>query len=149
MTRRELWGIIPGAFLLQAAAKQEPKQETKQETTLASASYPFAQMKLRTSKNGAQFRSILRGKTPTGETLEVHETTLPPGVAPHPPHHHAHSEMWLVRRCTLEFTVNGTKHRIGPGSAGFAASNDEHGVRNPGATPVTYFVVEVGATAGA
>ena len=147
MTRRELWGIIPGTVLLQAAAKQEPKQDAPQVQTLSSTSYPFDQLKLRTSPNGTQSRAILKGKTPTGEGVEVHETTLPPGVAPHPPHHHAHSEMWLVREGTLEITVNGKSYRIGPGSAGFAASNDEHGVHNPGDTPVTYFVVAVGASA--
>ena len=140
MTRRDLWSLVPGFLLLQS---QAPPAEPG---TLHSSSFPFEQLKVRTS-NGAEFRSILRGKTATGETIEVHETTLPPGGAPHPPHHHVHSEIWLVREGTLEFTVNRRSYRVGPGSAGFAASNDEHGVRNPGTTPVTYFVVAVGLRA--
>ena len=138
MTRREMCGWFPAALMFQAAGEQK---------TLKSGAFTFDQLPLRTS-NGAQFRSIMRGKTATGENIEVHETTLPPGGAPHPPHHHVQSEMWLVREGTLEFTVNGQTGRLGPGSAGFASSNEEHGVRNPGTTPVTYFVVEIGADAG-
>ena len=137
MTRREMCGLLPAALIFQPAGEQR---------TLQSASFAFDQLPLRTS-NGAQFRSIMRGKTATGENIEVHETTLPPGGAPHPPHHHVQSEMWLVREGTLEFTVNGKTGWLGPGSAGFASSNEEHGVRNPGTTPVTYFVVEIGVGA--
>jgi len=105
--------------------------------------YPFEKLPIRTPKN-AQIRDVLKGKLATGESLEVHETTLPPGVAPHPPHHHVHSEMWLIREGTVELTVNGTSSLLGPGSVGFVHSNDEHGIKNVGTTPATYFVVAVG-----
>ena len=110
---------------------------------MLSAMYPFEKMPIRTPKN-AQIRDVLKGKLATGESLEVHETTLPPGVAPHPPHHHVHSEMWLIREGTVELTVNGTNSLLGPGSVGFVHSNDEHGIKNVGTTPATYFVVAVG-----
>jgi mannose-6-phosphate isomerase-like protein (cupin superfamily) len=99
--------------------------------------------------NGAAIRPVLKGKLATAESLEVHETTLPPGAVPHAPHHHVHSEMWLIRECTVQLTINGTSHVIGPGSVGFVHSNDEHGIKNVGTTPATYFVVAVGPGADA
>jgi len=60
-----------------------------------------------------------------------------------------HSEMWLIREGTVEITVNGTSYRLGPGSVGFVHSNDEHGIKNVGTTPATYFVVAIGPGAGA
>jgi mannose-6-phosphate isomerase-like protein (cupin superfamily) len=105
--------------------------------------YPYDKLPVQKS-NGAQFRAVLKGKLATGESLEVHETTLPPGGAPHPPHHHVHSEMWLIREGTVELTVNGIRYRLGPGSVGFVHSNDEHGINNPGLAPATYFVVAIG-----
>jgi len=120
-----------------------PEGAAAQEGSMPSAMYPFEKLPIRTPKN-AQIRDVLKGKLATGESLEVHETTLPPGVAPHPPHHHVHSEMWLIREGTVELTVNGTSSLLGPGSVGFVHSNDEHGIKNVGTTPATYFVVAVG-----
>ncbi len=99
--------------------------------------------------NGAAIRPVLKGKLATGESLEVHETTLPPGGMPHPAHHHVHSEMWLIREGTVQLTINGTSHVMGPGSVGFVHSNDEHGIKNVATTPATYFVVAVGPGADA
>jgi mannose-6-phosphate isomerase-like protein (cupin superfamily) len=115
----------------------------EQGNALPSAMYPFEKLPVRTPNN-AQIRDVLKGKLATGESLEVHETTLVPGGAPHPPHRHAHSEMWLIREGTVEIMVNGTSSRLGPGSVGFVESNDEHGIKNVGTTPATYFVVAVG-----
>jgi mannose-6-phosphate isomerase-like protein (cupin superfamily) len=110
--------------------------------------YTFDKLPVHTS-NGVEGRHVLKGKLATGESLEVHETTLLPGGAPHPPHHHGHSEMWLIRDGIVEITVNGTSYRLGPGSVGFVHSNDEHGIKNVGATPANYFVVAIGPGADA
>jgi len=114
-----------------------------QDDSMPSAVYPFEKLPVRTP-NGAEIRAVLKGKLATGESLEVHETMLPPGGMPHAAHHHVHSEMWLIREGTVELTINGTSHRFGPGSVGFVHSNDEHGIKNVGTTPATYFVVAVG-----
>jgi mannose-6-phosphate isomerase-like protein (cupin superfamily) len=103
---------------------------------------------LRADKDGkATFRGILEGRTHTGDYLEVHETVLEPGGAPHPAHHHVGEEMFLISSGTMEITINGKATRLGPGSAAFVASNEEHGLRNAGTGPAQYFVVTLGAKA--
>jgi quercetin dioxygenase-like cupin family protein len=141
VTRRELCSMLP-AVLIPAIVRGEAIAE-QDKSAMPSAMFPLDKMPVRTPNN-AQIRDVLKGKLATGESLEVHQTTLLPGGAPHPPHRHQHSEMWLIREGTVEITVNGTSYRLGPGSVGFVESNDEHGVKNVGTTSATYFVVAVG-----
>jgi mannose-6-phosphate isomerase-like protein (cupin superfamily) len=134
--RRELCSLMPALLLSRAFAATGDG--------FGSMTLPFDQMQARKTNPTAEIRNIVNGKTPTGERVEIHETTLAPGGAPHAAHKHEHSEFWLVREGTIELTINGQKHQLGPGSAGFAASGDLHGVTNPGKTPATYFVVAIG-----
>ena len=140
VTRRELCSMFP-AVLIPAILPAEAMAE--QDKGMPSAMFPFDKMTVRTPNN-AQIRDVLKGKLATGESLEAHQTTLQPGGAPHPPHRHPHSEMWLIREGTVEIMVNGKSYQLGPGSVGFVESNDEHGIKNVGATAATYFVVAVG-----
>jgi mannose-6-phosphate isomerase-like protein (cupin superfamily) len=110
---------------------------------LASATFEFSKLPVEVHDH-AEVRPILKGKLATGEALEVHETTLPPNGYPHAPHHHAHSEMWLVREGTVELTINGKSHVVGAGGLGFVRSNEEHGIRNVGTTTANYYVVAIG-----
>jgi len=144
LSRRQLCSLLPAA-LLPTTIRLEGA--TPPDDSLPSATFPFDKLSVHTANN-AEIRPVLKGKLATGESLETHETTLPPGGAPHPPHHHVHSEMWLIREGTVELTINGTRYRLGPGSVGFVHSNEEHGITNVGATPATYFVVAVGPGAG-
>jgi mannose-6-phosphate isomerase-like protein (cupin superfamily) len=114
-----------------------------QSSVLPSAIFPFDSLEVHASAT-AQVRPILKGKLATGESIEVHETTLPPGGAPHPAHHHEHTEMWLIREGTVELTIEGKSHRLSGGSLGYVRSNEEHGITNPSDKPATYFVVAVG-----
>jgi quercetin dioxygenase-like cupin family protein len=96
------------------------------------------------SGGGNSLRRILDGKTHSGYRIEMHETDLAPGAMPHPAHHHAHEEVFLVREGTLEVTIAGRASRLGPGSVAYVASNDEHGIKNAGATHAQYFVIALG-----
>lgn len=138
MTRREMCLLLPAAALPPVAAADE------KDRSVSSGGYSFEKLTVKTSVNGVHTRPILAGKLATGESIETHATTLPPGAMPHPPHHHLHSEMFFIREGTLELTVNGTTYALKPGSVGFVHSNDEHGVKNVGTMPANYFVVEIG-----
>jgi mannose-6-phosphate isomerase-like protein (cupin superfamily) len=116
--------------------------------SIPSATFAFESLPVQNSEH-AQVRNILKGKLATGEHIEAHETILPPNGYPHPPHHHLHSEMWLVREGTVELTIKGVGHRVGPGGLGFVHSNEEHGIRNVGAGPAIYYVVAIGPVADA
>jgi quercetin dioxygenase-like cupin family protein len=144
LTRRDFCSLFPTVLL---PAALDHAAESPADDSLPSATFPFDKLPVH-AENGAEFRPVLKGKLATGESLEVHETVLPPGGAPHPPHHHVHSEMWLIREGTVELTINGAKYRFGPGSVGFMHSNDEHGIANVGSTPASYFVVAIGPGAG-
>ena len=144
MTRREMCFLLSALFPAATALDAFPAEDN----SLPSAPYPFDKLAVQTLDH-AEMRRVLKGKLGTGEALEVHETTLSAGAMPHAPHHHVHSEMWLVREGTVELTVNGSSYRLGPGGAGFVHSNDEHGIKNVGSTAATYFVVAVGPGADA
>ena len=111
---------------------------------LSSFGKTFGELEAKESATGRS-RPILKGVSPsTGITIEAHQTTLLPGKSPHPPHHHVHDELFLVRAGSLDYTVNGKTYHLGPGSAALATNNEEHTVRNVGADPAEYFVVAIG-----
>lgn len=137
MTRRELSLLLPFAALLQA---EDPEQ-----TVLShSFGYTFEQLPAKQTASGGATRAVVRGKLPTGEVVEMHETTLMPGQMPHPPHKHVHGEFMLIREGTVEFTANGQSYRLGPGGIAYAASDETHGLKNVGNIPANYFVIAIG-----
>jgi len=138
LTRREACSLIPALM-----AGTGISRFAVQDDSLPSATFPFENMSVQNSEQ-AQVRKIIKGKTATGEPIEAHETTLLPNGSPHPPHHHLHSEMWLIREGTVELTIHGTSRRLGAGGVGFVHSNEEHGIRNVGAGPATYYVIAIG-----
>jgi quercetin dioxygenase-like cupin family protein len=113
-----------------------------------SQAFPFDKLPVSHSKNGGESRHVIQGVLPTGESVEMHETTLPPGQMPHPPHKHRHSEFMMIREGSVEFDNDGQKTQVGPGGVIFAASDKMHGLKNVGTTAAQYFVIAIGRESG-
>jgi quercetin dioxygenase-like cupin family protein len=117
-----------------AAAQEKPA------AILKSTVFDWKSWPVRNTDVG-QSRQVVRQPTLTLDELEMHVTTLNPGLASHPPHKHANEELLILKEGTLEALVDGQWKKVEPGSIVFQASNSCHGVRNVGKTPATYHIV--------
>jgi quercetin dioxygenase-like cupin family protein len=136
ITRRDIvvaLGAACATFGVGAVAQTAPAK-------LGPAVFDWAKMDAKTTDVGA-IRNLVRQPTATLDELEMHVTTLNPGLASHPPHTHPNEELVIVREGTVEVLNGGTWKRLGPGSVIFNASNSPHALRNVGTTPATYHVV--------
>ena len=137
MTRRDLFvALIAVAVTLTGVkAMQQPKP-----ANLGSQVFDWKTMTAKPNAYG-EVRSVVRAPTVTLDELEMHITTLKPGLSSHAPHTHPNEELLIVREGTLEALVAGELKRVGPGSIIFQASNQPHNVTNVGDVPATYHVV--------
>lgn len=136
LSRRELCLMLP-ALLAALPADSGP------DAPLPSRMYRFQNLPVH-GHAGSRSRPVLNGETHTGFHIELHETELAPGARPHPPHHHTHEEIFLIREGAVEVTITGKSSRLGPGSVAYVASNAQHGIQNTGDVPAQYFVLALG-----
>jgi quercetin dioxygenase-like cupin family protein len=109
---------------------------------LGSTILDWTALPVKATKTGER-RELVNSPTTTCNNLEGHVTSLRAGEVPHAPHHHPDEELVIVQEGLMEVTINGVSSRAGPGSIFFYASNDEHGMKNVGATMATYQVIRV------
>ena len=126
--------IAVGATLCAVAAVDAVKP------VIGESVYDWNSLKVQKTAVG-EVRSIVKGPTATLDELEMHVTTLNPGMASHPPHKHPNEELVILDSGTVEALVNGQWKRLGPGSVILNASNVLHGLRNVGDTPAQYHVI--------
>ena len=132
MTRRDLT-LLSAGFMAVAKA-QKPSLPI-----LPSKAYKFDDLVLKGTS-----RAVFDGATHTGYHVDLHETELAPGAAPHAPHRHEHEEMIMLREGTLEVMIEGNVNTVGPGAVVYAASNELHGWKNVGTAKAQYFVIALG-----
>ncbi|CAN5883550.1 hypothetical protein BH11GEM1_BH11GEM1_08880 [soil metagenome] len=110
---------------------------------LRSSVFPLDSARSRRVTAASTQRSIVDTLTATLAKLEMHDTTVPAAGSPHAPHRHAHEEVLVIRSGVME-VLQGTVTRLAPaGSVVFMASNELHGLHNPGPGPATYLVIRI------
>ena len=135
VTRRDLLVALFAAVATLGAAAAHT-----QTAVMRSALFEWNAVPAKQTDVGA-LRQFFRSPTATLDELELHVTTLNPGVSSHPPHKHPNEELVIVKEGTVEALVNGESRRAGPGSVIFNASNELHALKNVGTTPATYHVI--------
>jgi XRE family transcriptional regulator, regulator of sulfur utilization len=143
-TRRD---VVVGLLALASALQLEAAGEDK-EKVLGPTVFHWDQMQPHKTATG-EVRSLYSGPTATVNQLEMHVSTLNPGLASHPPHRHVNEELIILREGECETLSSGEWIKVEPGSVVFNASNSLHGFRNVGTVPAVYHVINWSPNNGA
>ena len=145
MNRREL-GLALSAFAMlgSLAAQGQSGGSAEDGKLVHSEVFSYDKLPVKTAPNGVTSRAVVHGTLATGEFIEVHETMLPAGEMPHPPHRHTHSELLMIRDGELLVDSDGQRGVVRAGDVVFTASAVLHSLKNVGTGPASYFVVAVG-----
>ena len=87
-------------------------------------------------------RKFFDRKSAMSDRIEMHATTLNPGIKSHEPHTHAPAEIVIMMDGTTEMEIDG---KIYPGEVGdiyFLGSNIPHAIRNTGSNPCMYLAFQ-------
>jgi (S)-ureidoglycine aminohydrolase len=87
-------------------------------------------------------RNYFERPTAMGKRLEMHVTTLNPGIKSHDPHTHRAEEMVLMINGNTEMQIGQSFYKGNEGSVFYLGSNVLHAIRNTGSAPCTYFAFQ-------
>jgi quercetin dioxygenase-like cupin family protein len=146
MDRRNLFAAFSAFAAMMAAGTAQAAPRIGFQTTAQlskSQVFKYANIPVRTFPNGGTQRPIMSGTLPTGEFIEIHESMLPAGQMPHPPHKHPNTELLFIQAGTLEYIDAGKVIAVAANDVVFSASNISHGLKNVGTTPASYIVCSI------
>jgi mannose-6-phosphate isomerase-like protein (cupin superfamily) len=127
-----------------AFAAAQTAQTAAANPLAAARVFSYEEMAAKTAPNGAVGRFVVQGTLATGESISVHETMQPAGTRPNPAHRIEHSELIVVEEGTLAFMHDGKTERADAGSVIYVALGTLHAVKNVGAGPAKYVVIQIG-----
>ena len=136
--------LVLARWLLACAVTRTAAQSAGTNPLATARVFSLNDTPAKTSPNGSVGRNVFSGTLTTGESVAVHETTQPAGAAPNPAHRIQHSEVIVVEEGTLEFEHDGKVERAGVGSIIYVAFGTLHAVKNVGAGPARYVVIQIG-----
>ncbi len=113
---------------------------TGQTTVMQSTVFDWNSIAVKQTDVG-NVRQFFRTPVATLDELELHVTTLNPGLSSHAPHKHANEELVIIKEGNVEVLSNFEWKKAGPGSVIFNASNQMHALKNIGTTPAVYHVI--------
>ncbi|MEO8623174.1 MAG: cupin domain-containing protein [bacterium] len=97
----------------------------------------------RTRSLASNQRSLVDTATAILAKLEMHESTLKPGMNSHPPHRHAHEEVIYLEQGDVSVFQENVVRKAHAGDVIFLASNQWHNFTNIGTTDAKYLVVRI------
>lgn len=131
---------VVGLLALPASLTAIAKEDGSTGPVLGPTVFAWEDMKPKKTATG-EVRSLCKQPTATVDQLEMHVSTLNPGMESHPPHRHVNEELIILREGECETLSNGKWVKVTPGSVVFNASNSLHGFRNIGTVPAVYHVI--------
>jgi len=150
ISRREVVMMLTAMAVAQTADADQaapapqtpPAPQGPQTTPLPAKVYHSAEIPYKGDAT-KKARRFFYGPEQSGYNLEMHETVLGPGVETHPPHTHAHQEIIILVEGTVQVSMDGRTDTVEAGSVIFYEPNRPHNLRNAGAVPCRYYVVEL------
>jgi (S)-ureidoglycine aminohydrolase len=129
-------------YIIRWKTDQSPNLE-RSKSSGGSTFYDWKEVEYKTTKKGGK-RQFMQRPTALLEDLEMHVTTLNEGVMSHGEHVHESEEIILVIKGEVEESIDGTPHRVGPGSLILLTDDVPHGIKNVGKEQCEYFAFKWG-----
>ena len=87
-------------------------------------------------------RKFFDRKSAMSERIEMHATTLNPGIQSHPAHTHIPDEIIIMMEGATEMEIGNGKYQGQPGDVYFLGSNIPHAIRNTGDKQCMYLAFQ-------
>ncbi len=87
-------------------------------------------------------RKFFDRKSAMSDRIEMHATTLNPGIKSHEPHIHAPAEIIIMMDGTTEMEIDGNIFQGEVGDIYFLGSSSSHAIRNAGTKPCVYLAFQ-------
>jgi quercetin dioxygenase-like cupin family protein len=140
MNRREALGALSAFTLMGSLAEAQTTAASSTEVKI----FRYTEVPVTRGATGAAARNIPQDLIPMGDVTGVHLTTIDPGKEFGPMRKGVLCEIRLMYSGKIEVMVEGMASQFaGPGDMIVAPAGATYHVRNPGDTPLSYFILQI------